>query len=137
MELAKLADVLRPTFRVFARYSDFRYLVVWVCIPGLVKMVPRRDAGALRAEPLATLYLVRSKQKTRDAGGGQGPHLHEQDFGRTTRGTEVGLSCSQARKKKERITAPQAKKRKEKRQPEGGMGGRHAATTRGSVRLVR
>ena len=21
---------------VFARYSDFRYLVVWVCIPGLV-----------------------------------------------------------------------------------------------------
>ena len=37
MELAKLA----PTFFVadsvvFARYSDFRYLVVWVCIPGLV-----------------------------------------------------------------------------------------------------
>ena len=32
---------LAPTFFcrdsvVFARYSDFRYLVVWVCIPGLV-----------------------------------------------------------------------------------------------------
>ena len=32
---------LEPTFFVrdsvdFARYSDFRYLVVWVCIPGLV-----------------------------------------------------------------------------------------------------
>ena len=25
--------------------------------------------------------------QTRDRGGGQGPHLHEQDFGRTIRGT--------------------------------------------------
>ena len=31
--------------------------------------------------------------QTRDRGGGQGPHLHEQDFGRTIRGTG-GLSCS-------------------------------------------
>jgi len=28
--------------------------------------------------------------QTRDRGGGQGPHLHEQDFGRTIKGTQVG-----------------------------------------------
>ena len=33
------------------------------------------------------------RTQTRDGGGGQGPHLHEQDFGRTIRGTG-GLSCS-------------------------------------------
>ena len=33
---------------------------------------------------------------------------------------EVGLSCSQARKKKERITAPQAKKRKKRDNPREG-----------------
>ena len=48
---------------VFARYSDFCYLIVWVCIPGLVN----GTASATRApcgqrEPLATLvYLARSK----------------------------------------------------------------------------
>ena len=39
MAFAKL-EVRLPFFVafsvVFARYSDFRYLVVWVCIPGLV-----------------------------------------------------------------------------------------------------
>ena len=29
--------------------------------------------------------------QTRDGGGGQGPHLHEQDFGRTIRGTGGAL----------------------------------------------
>ena len=48
--------------------------------------------------------------QTRDGGGGQGPHLHEQDFGRTIRG--------KGRKRK-----------KENTKPKGGMGGRHAATT--------
>ena len=42
----------------------------------------------------------RKQTQTRDRGGGQGPHLHEQDFGRTIRGTGeevrllVRLSCS-------------------------------------------
>ena len=37
MELAKLeVTFFVADSVVFARYSDFRYLVVWVCIPGLV-----------------------------------------------------------------------------------------------------
>ena len=44
--------------------------------------------------------------------GGQGPHLHEQDFGRTVRGTG-------------------AERKKDNRPAKGGMGGRHAATTQG------
>ena len=59
MELAKL-EVRLPFFVprssvVFARYSDFRYLVVWVCIPGLVNgtayryRVSATGPGALRA----------------------------------------------------------------------------------------
>ena len=55
---------LEPTFFcsdqvVFARYSDFRYLVVWVWT-GISQWYRVGDAGALRAEPLATLCLARS-----------------------------------------------------------------------------
>ena len=58
MAFAKL-EVRLPFFVafsvVFARYSDFRYLVVWVCIPGLVNgtayryRVSATGPGALRA----------------------------------------------------------------------------------------
>ena len=57
--------------------------------------------------------------QTRDRGGGQGPHLHEQDFGRTIRGTGGAL-----------LLLPR-KRKKENRQPKGGMGGRYTATTQG------
>jgi len=46
------------------------------------------------------------KRGSRDGGGGQGPHLHEQDFGRTIRGTGgallllTGWLCVKERKKK-------------------------------------
>ena len=33
---------------VFARYSDFRYLVVWVCIPGLVNGTASSPLGRKR-----------------------------------------------------------------------------------------
>ena len=33
----------------------------------------------------------KERKQTRDGGGGQGPHLHEQDFGRTIRGTGGAL----------------------------------------------
>ena len=48
--------------------------------------------------PLSSTLRVLSLKKeskqttqTRDRGGGQGPHLHEQDFGRTIRGTGGAL----------------------------------------------
>ena len=71
---------------------------VRVCIPGLVN----GNASATRApcgqSPEPPFVLRGQKERnetvpTRDGGGGQGPHLHEQDFGRTIRGTG-GLSCS-------------------------------------------
>ena len=64
MELAKLeVTFFVADSVVFARYSDFRYLVVWVCIPGLVN----GTASATRApcgqspEPPLHVCLARSK----------------------------------------------------------------------------
>ena len=55
---------------------------------------PRRDAQPLHATPLAAVLLKeRKKTDTPNEGWdeGQGPHLHEQDFGRTIRGTGGAL----------------------------------------------
>ena len=52
MELAKLVTTFFVADSVvFARYSDFRYLVVWVCNSGISQWYRVGDAGALRAEP--------------------------------------------------------------------------------------
>ena len=55
----------------------------------------RRGSGRrpsyLRYRPSSTLRLdqeVNCEAKKVETGGGQGPHLHEQDFGRTIRGTQ-------------------------------------------------
>ena len=79
-----------------------------------------RGHGKIRfpASPVPSVVRGSSKKKKeniqarRGMGGGQGPYLHEQDFGRTMR--EL--------KKKENV------------QLKGGMGGRHAATTTGILR---
>ena len=55
----------------------------------------RQPKGGMGGRHAATTQKERKKQdietQTRDGGGGQGPHLHEQDFGRTIRGTGGAL----------------------------------------------
>ena len=67
---------------------------------------PERDAQPLHATPPLKKERKKRLPQTRDGGGGQGPHLHEQD-------------------------TPPLKEKKENREAKGGMGGRHAATTQG------
>ena len=49
--------------------------------------------GTARVRAICWIDFSKKKQttQTRDRGGGQGPHLHEQDFGRTIRGTGGSL----------------------------------------------
>ena len=54
-------DVLRPTFRVFCTVFGFSLFGRVGVYSGISQWYRVGDAGALRAEPLATLCLARSK----------------------------------------------------------------------------
>ena len=64
MELAKLATVLRLTFRGFCTVFGFSLFGRVGVYSGISQWYRVGDAGALRAEPLATLCLARSKSQT-------------------------------------------------------------------------
>ena len=68
-------------------------VVYYLCFVCCVSASARQS----RAQSVAGVLERGEKKKqsrqtqTRDGGGGQGPHLHEQDFGRTIRGTGGAL----------------------------------------------
>ena len=78
-----------------ARTSFVHYLPL-LCVLSAASLLAVYMHVLVRTASRITFEREKERKQTthkRDRGGGQGPHLHEQDFGRTIRGTG-GLSCS-------------------------------------------